>query len=79
MELDDQIIQYEKKILDPENIKVYSFYRYLRTKDEALAGFYYRNDYDLRSEVYITLKTIKRIEGRIRSDKMDSRSRRETK
>lgn len=64
IELDDQIIQWEKKILDPENIKVYSFYRYLRTKSEALASFYLRNDYDLRSEIYITLKAIKRKETR---------------
>lgn len=72
IELDDQIIQWEKKILDPENIKVYSFYRYLRTKSEALAGFYLRNDYDLRSEIYITLKKIKRTEMRIKHAKMDN-------
>lgn len=64
IELDDQIIQWEKKILDPENIKVYSFYRYLRTKSEALASFYLRNDYDLRSETYITLRKIKQKETR---------------
>lgn len=68
IELDDQIIQWEKKILDPENIKVYSFYRYLRTKSEALASFYLRNDYDLRSEIYKTLRVIKRNETRNRKE-----------
>lgn len=68
IELDDQIILWEKKILDPENIKVYSFYRYLRTKSEALAGFYLRNDYDLRSEIYTTLIVIKRNETRNRKE-----------
>lgn len=60
IELDDQIIQWEKKILDPENIKVYSFYRYLKMKDNALAEWYRTHGYDLRSEIYITLKKIKK-------------------
>lgn len=69
-ELDDQLIQLNKKILDPENIKVYSFYRYLRNQDEAIAAFYYRNDYDLRTELYGYLKQIKR--KKVKNDEMDS-------
>lgn len=42
-------------------------------KDNALAEWYRTHNYDLRSEIYITLKKIKKIEMRLKNDKMDSR------
>ncbi len=43
-------------------------------KDNALAEWYRKRDYDLRSEIYITLKKIKKIETRLKNVKMDNRS-----
>lgn len=43
-------------------------------KDNALAEWYRTHDYDLRSEIYITLKKIKKIEMRLKVEKVDNRS-----
>lgn len=70
-DLDDQLIRIERNLLELEDIKVYSFYSYLKKRDAAAASFYYRNDYDLRSEIYTYLRKSKR--RKVKNDKMDSR------
>jgi hypothetical protein len=57
--LDNQIINFQKGNITRDEIKVYSFYRFLKTKNNALAEYYRTHNYNLTSEIYVQLYKLK--------------------